>query len=529
MVKNIGHIVKIIVLNSVLCFGVGAQIAIEKIGTYNTTLGEGSAEVSAYDSLSKRLFVINSDFASFSIIDLSDPTKPTIIQTIDLSNFGSGPTSVAVNSGLVAVAVEAAVSTDAGVVRFYNANGLFLRQFTVGALPDMVVFNNVGSMLLVANEGEEDDGVDPKGSVSIIDLTDGIGNAVVKTLDFTIYDPLRNNKQRGLPQLPQDVIIFPKKLPSEDLEPEYIAVSPDDSEAYVTLQENNAVAVIDLTTQTLREIQALGFKDHSVINNELDPSDKDGKNGEGVININTWPVLGMYQPDGIASISVDGQNYYLTANEGDSRDEDTRIKNLTLNPAIFPNAAALQQDDQLGRLQASEILGLTPVNPVRGNPVTYDELYVYGGRSFSIWNSQTGTQVYDSGSDFEMQTAIQVPDIFNSNGGSEGSFDGRSDNKGPEPEGIVTGMVNGKAYVFVGLERVGGFMVYDVSDPLAPNFERYQPSTDGDEAPEGLLFIPDTDSPNGHNLLLVSHEDTGTVAIYQIESDIIFSNDFEQN
>ncbi|WP_395373737.1 choice-of-anchor I family protein [Marinicella sp. W31] len=502
-------------------FNASAHVFLEKIGTFDTTLGEGSAEITAYDGLTERLFVINSDFASFSIVDLSNPAQPRSVSTIDLTAFGSGPTSIASKNGLVAVAIEADVTTDNGVVRFYSTNGFFLNEVTVGALPDMVTFNQAGTQLLVANEGEADGGINPRGSISVIDLTNGVAMPTVDTIDFTQFDPVVA-PVRGV-GLPSEVIIFPGELPSEDLEPEYIAVSDDDTQAYVTLQENNAVAVIDLSVPQLLRVDALGFKDHSVVGNELDASDRDGVGGEGAINISTWPVLGMYQPDAIASVSANGQNYYLTANEGDARDEDDRIGDLILDPSVFPNAATLQQDDQLGRLEVSTILG------DEGNDGDFDTLYAYGARSFTIWNAQTGAQVFDSGSDIEMQTAMQVPATFNSNGGTEDSFDSRSDAKGPEPEGITVGTIGENTYAFVGLERVGGVMIYDVTDPQTPDFTLYQPSTDGDAAPEGLLFIDAADSPNGQSLLLVSHEDTGTVAIYSVQQDVIFIDSFDDS
>ena len=307
---------------------------------------------------------------------------------------------------------------------------------------------------------------------------------------------------------------------SEDLEPEYISILKDDSKAYVTLQENNAVAVIDLNNNTIEAIHALGFKDYNLIGNEFDPSNKDGVGGLGSIEIANWPVLGMYQPDGIASYSINGVDYYLTANEGDAREEDVRVKNLTLDAQSFPNFAALQTDAELGRLKVSSVLGDADLDN------EFEKLYAYGARSFSIWNAQTGVQVYDSGSQMENQVAMQTPTQFNTNRGIASSFDSRSDDKGPEPEGIIVAEVGSQQYAFVGLERVGGVMVYNISDPQAARFEMYQPSTDADAAPEGLLFINSIDNNSGKNLLLVSHEDTGTIAIYSVV-DTIYKNGFE--
>ncbi len=507
---------RIIKICALLAIAVTAQatVTLEKINSISTGLGEGSAEITSYDRDSQKLFVINSGFASFTIFDFADPSQVGAGTTIDLSGFGAGPNSISTYAGLVAVAVEATTVTDNGTVEFFDVDGTHLRSLTVGALPDMLTFNQDGTQLIVANEGEPDNGIDPLGSVSIIDLSGGLQAATVNTLDFTAF----NVRQPRHGALPADVIIANGVDVADDLEPEYIAISADNSEAYVTLQENNAVAVINLTTPGITAIQALGFKDHSLAGNELDPSDRDGPGGTGAININNWPVKGIYMPDAIAAISLNNTAYYLTANEGDARDEDVRIKDLTLDLASFPNAAMLQTDSQLGRLDAQSNLGIGPMG--------HQELFVYGGRSFSIWDANTGNQVFDSGSEIAMKVAELTPALFNANNASAADFDERSDNKGAEPEGITTATVNGQAYAFVGLERVGGVMVYNISNPALAAFESYQPATDGDVAPEGLLFIPASDNGLNQNLLLVSYEDTGTIGIFRL-IDVIFKNSFE--
>jgi hypothetical protein len=254
-------------------------------------------------------------------------------------------------------------------------------------------------------------------------------------------------------------------------------------------------------------------------NNGLDASDRDN-----AINIRNWPIFGMYQPDAIASYRVGNKTYLITANEGDARDYDTfaeeaRIKDLALDPVAFPNAAALQADAALGRLTVTTTLGDTD------NDGDYDELYVFGGRSFSIWDDQ-GNLVYDSGEDFERITAQLFPNDFNSNNDGNGTFDNRSDNKGPEPEGVTTGVINGRTYAFIGLERIGGVMVYDVTSPKSPEFIQYinprdfagnaAAGTAGDLGPEGILFISAADSPTGKPLVVVANEVSGSTGIFEI-------------
>jgi 2',3'-cyclic-nucleotide 2'-phosphodiesterase (5'-nucleotidase family) len=263
----------------------------------------------------------------------------------------------------------------------------------------------------------------------------------------------------------------------------------------------------------------------STRSNALDASDRDvngSSAGGGRINIQNWPVLGMYQPDAIAAYSINGQTYYITANEGDARDyagfsEETNIANLVLDPTAFPDAATLQRNQNLGRLLVTKTLGDTDGDG------DFDQLYAFGARSFSIWDS-AGKLIYDSGSDFEQITAVALPANFNSNN-DRNNFDNRSDNKGPEPEGLAIGSINDRTYAFVGLERIGGVMVYDVTVPTAPKFVQYintrdfsldPESNQTDSGPEGLTFIPAADSPNGKPLLAVSNEISKTTTIFEV-------------
>lgn len=248
---------------------------------------------------------------------------------------------------------------------------------------------------------------------------------------------------------------------------------------------------------------------HFGAGNQLDASDADGG-----INIANWPVFGNYMPDAIGAFEAGGMTYYITANEGDSRDypgfsEEERMGDLALNPDVFPDAAVLQQEANLGRLKTSNQFGDLDRDG------TVDVLLAYGARSFTIWDAY-GNAIYDSGDDFAHITAERVPAIFNSNGAAD-SFDSRSDDKGAEPEAIAVGEVAGRTLAFIGLERVGGIMVYDITRPSQPQFLHYQPNAEGDQSPEGLAFIPAEDSPTGGALLAVANEISGTTALYAVD------------
>lgn len=475
------------------------NIQLQPIGRYETGIfDEGAAEISAYDPISNRLFVVNGFSQAIDVLDLSDPQNPAKLFEIDITALGASPNSVAIKNGIVAVAIEADPATEPGTVAFFDPDGNLLNSVTVGSLPDMLAFTPDGKTVLVANEGEPGDTTDPEGSVSIIDLSGGVENATVTTADFSAFNGKEDQLRR------RGIRIFPDKMASEDFEPEYIAVSEDGKTAFVTLQENNAVAVLDLKQGKIKDIQPLGFKDWSQ-SSQLDASDQDGG-----INLKNYPLLGLYQPDAIATFSAKGKTYYITANEGDTRDENARVADLTLDPTAFPNAAELQLPENLGRLNVSTIDG-----DVDGDG-DYDKLYTYGGRSFSIWDSR-GKQVFDSGDAIARITADLTPELFNANNSDPAEFDKRSDDKGAEPEGVTIGVVGGKTLAFIGLERAGGgVLVYDVSNPHQPEFIQYA-RFDGDIAPEGLTFVSAEESSSGKPLLVVTNEVSGTTTIYEVE------------
>jgi len=470
------------------------NIHLAEIGRHDTV----GAEISAYDPATNRLFVTSTG-DHVDVLDLADPANPALVKTLSFH-----ATSAAVKNGILAIAVPDPIDdTNNGRVYLYDsASSLDTPVIVeVGALPDMLTFTPDGRYLLVANEGQRGDITDPEGSVSMIEVGRGIEEAQEQRVTFERFNDLRAEL------LEKGVRIFPDAASvAQDLEPEYIAVSPDGTTAWITLQENNSIAVLDIPAAAFRDIIPLGYKDHNLPDNAMDASDRDNK-----INIANWPVFGMYMPDGISAFEANGQTYLITANEGDLRaDEEIRVKALTLDSSTFPKASTLQADSRIGRLTVSSIDG-----DVDGDG-DFDVLYSYGARSFSVWSAD-GTQVFESGDDLEQITADRTPALFNANDGSRDELDNRSDSMGPEPEGVTVGVVNGVTYAFIGLERAGsGVIVYDMSDPSQPAFVEYARS-DLDVSSEGLLFIPSEDSANRMPLLVISNETSGTVAVYQIE------------
>ncbi|MAX81777.1 MAG: calcium-binding protein [Crocinitomicaceae bacterium] len=940
-----------------MSFGASAQFQdLNHLASYSTGSSD-AAETVAFDPSSQKAFFTSSSGNEMGILNVSDPSNPTLVTTVDLSPYGAGPNSIDTKNGIVAVAVEADPKTDNGVVVFFDTAGTYVGQVTVGALPDMVTFNHAGTKLLVANEGEPNDAytTDPEGSVSIVDLSNGVSSATVSSITFTAFNGQKARLQN------KGIRIFGnngQQTVAQDLEPEYITVTANDSLAYVNCQEANALVVIDIAAESVLDIQPLGYKNHalgtpslemyeinnitanwpalgapvydggqdtvmlggfsglyydasestasdlvfyavpdrgpndaavakagvtptvnqnvrpfklpdyqgrivkitlntasntatadqtllyrqdgttpitgkgnipgydevpvtyadantswsnvdytdgsgeeyhalpydefggdfegivrdnsgnfwmcdeyrpaiykfntsgtlidryvpdgcsqlgttaqptgtygnetlpavynkrwanrgfeaiaydatndliyafiqspmynpsSVTKNNSDvirilavnaadgspaaeyvyilennreasyslsrtdkigdafytgdgkflvverdsegPTVKEGKkmifeislvgatntltafasdtleiktvdelvamgiqpvhktkvinlpsvgyegsdkvegisllaenqiavfndndfglagagitdnsvlgiitfgddngfdasNEDGVIDITNHPTLGMYMPDAIANYNVNGVNYIVTANEGDSRDydgysEEDRVKDLTLDATAYPNAATLQEDENLGRLKT------TYADGDYDNDGDYDQIYSYGGRSFSIFD-EYGNLVFDSGNQFGTQTSSEEAALFNED---EGEFDGRSDDKGVEPEAVAIGEIDGNVYAFIGFERQSAIVVYDITDPYAPQFITYYNNrsydgngdVEGDVAPEIIKFVSASNSPNGKEMLIVGYEVSGTVGFIQVGDAVTGISEYIRN
>jgi DNA-binding beta-propeller fold protein YncE len=470
-----------------------------------SSLPLAGAEISAFDPASDRIFITCS--TGLQIVDISSPATPALVTTVDFTTFGlpsTDITSVTVHGGKVAVAIPDPVKSAKGRVAFLNAaDGVFLGSVEVGALPDMLTFTPDGSKVLVANEGEIVSTVPDtaEGSVSIIDVSAGFTAPPVTTAGFAAFD----SQAQALRDA--GVRIFQNGVPSTDFEPEYIAVAPDGATAMVTLQEANAVAILNIATATFTSVVPLGQKDFR--NLYADFSDRDGPGNSAMTNLTTGnPVYGLYMPDSIASFAANGQTYYVIANEGDDRDdfltETTRVGSgsYVLDPGVFPDAAVLKTNARLGRLTVSNSPGLRGDTDGDGD---IDRILAYGVRSFSVLNS-SGAIVYDSGDLIERATATFGTPWFD---------DTRSDNKAAEPEGITVGEVAGRHYVFVGLERSRGVMAFDVTDPANVSMAGFGTRPE-DENPEGITFISAGNSPSGAPMLAVTNEVSNTLTLYSL-------------
>lgn len=654
-----------------------SSISLSLLDRYSSDVyGLSAAEIPVYDHINHQVFMVNARAGAVDVLNALLPNDLQYVDTLSVDALDGVDQGSTVNSiafyddgadGLLAVAIENAVKTSNGYAALYNASTLeSLGVVGVGALPDNLTFTPDGKYLLVANEGEpsveynldatgepesvkEVYRVDPEGSVSVISIVEGKLDEV-RTAGFTqfndqkkalidsgvrVFGPANNHERYSATNI---------ATVAQDLEPEYLAISGDSTTAWVSLQENNALAKIDIASATVTNIFPLGYKDNGLERNAFDYSDGDRTPctpDEQVecaqIDIKPWPgVVGMYHPDSIAAYeAADGKTYIVTANEGDARAwgeefgglygdaetndpyftgdpanrhtgfiEEWRVKHLVhnsgfdrragddlpmhlrdlaigakLNPEVFaycgasPGKAGDCRDDfiGLGRLLVSWVNGYrtnedgTPVyfdnDGVQDDSLDhsngylmYDQLYAYGGRSFAIWDGDNGDLVFDSGAHMESFMANQhdkanaivsnlndiqcllgsnrsIPcdQFFNSNHSHGDSMDRRSVNKGPEPEGVTLGQLGDKTFAFIGIERMGGVMAYDVTNPAEPVFVDYLNTREnwtlnpennldvvGDLGAEGLHFVPAEQSANGEAMLIIGHEVSGTTTIFQI-------------
>lgn len=503
------------------------EIELNYIGSFDPSgASTSTCEIVVHDPTSQRLFTTSAIAGVLDIVNFSNPAAPSLVSSINMNTYG-GITSVAVKNGIVAVASPNVTANLDGSVVFFNTDGTFMKQVTVGALPDMITFSPDGTKVMTANEGQPnaDYSFDPEGSVSIIDISGGITALTqtnVTTLLFTAY----NAQEAALMTSGVRKLKLSSTL-SQDFEPEFITISADSQKAWVTLQENNAIAEINLTNSTFSQLWALGAKDVSIPGNGMDISDNNGK-----VLIANWPIKAFYMPDAVANYSVGGTSYLVTANEGDEKEytgfnERAAVgdSNYILDATLFPHAAVLKQSHNMGRFRVSNLSGNTDTD------TDFEVISSVGSRSFSIFNATTKQIVFDSGDDFEKYTAANLPTLFNADHTSSNTTKSRSRAKGPEPEGVAVAQIGTQTFAFISLERVGGVMVYNITNPNNVTFVDYKNSRStsaygGDNGPEGITYIKPENSPNGKAYTLVANEISGTITIFEVDTKTLNNSSF---
>ncbi|XP_071946081.1 mesenchyme-specific cell surface glycoprotein-like [Antedon mediterranea] len=510
----------------------------------------GAIEQSAYDNVNKLVYGAGSSF--IHVIDFSNASNPIIIKKVHTPGVAN---DIELCGDFVAVTVSNNDPYQPGTVLIFSLYNKtddsfqIIQNITVGSEPDMLKFTKNCRSIVVANEGEAftstdgNDIVNPEGSLSIITFAsnDLSKSPNVSNADFQKFNSMSDELEAKYVRYPYKGYISKQKDTfSQNMEPEYIAFSSDESKAYVALQENNAIAIVDMATSSVEYIVGLGIKSWKDL--KLDASDKDSG-----INMKSWPVYSFYQPDSIIHYEINGVEYIATANEGDSItyrtddskwEEDKRGEKLVKESLLSGNMSQtvkmyLENKVELGRLQFSTVDGLD-------NDGKIETLFHYGGRSWSIFRIENNnlTMLYDSGDEIERMMALNYPDVFNgdtkpddpSEETPEELFDSRSDNKGPECESLAFGEIDGNKLIFVGNDRSSSIMIYKLSTEGHPTFqsifraggtdETFTALLDkrnlGDLDPEDLRFIPKDESPTGSATLLVTSTVSGTLTLYEI-------------
>lgn len=522
----------------------------------------GGSEIVSYTTQDNTLLstVANAGASAFGVQIMTLSSSATLSERayIDYSaTFGataniSSISSVAAdpsNRGFgVATLIPTANTTTAGKIAFFDLTSGFsggsrtLITLDVGFHPDSVTFSADGSKLIVVNEGEFNASVanpsstgNAPGSISVIDLSGittatqiaSLTNGNVSTFDFSAGNLDTGVSLAGIRNASVAAVgttgAFISNVPNfttlagtdpdffKGMEPEYAAVLGN--KVHVTLQENNAIATFDLTTNKWTAVNNLG-----TITQTIDASDQDGAGGTTSISINDT-VKGLPMPDTMKAFTNSGTNYLITVNEGDARVDDRDISrfgdtsgNDSMNTILSTSLAAdpSRANSVMGRLNVSRLNGDTNADG------KIDEAVMIGTRSMTIWNADTGAKVWDSGqstsTNFETILASLDPTRFNMNNGLPSNFDTRSDDKGPEPEALTIGQFGSSLLAFVGMERQNGLMVYDITNPNNPTFVSYLNSqADGLISPESMVYIPAAQSPTGSAILVTGYEGTGTL------------------
>lgn len=564
--------------------GTETNLSLSVAGTYvsGNEFDTASAEIVTYDSCLDRLYVINAEEKTVDVLSLDETSSvPSKAATIDLQLAAQdagiaigAANSVSAKRGLVAVAIEAETKQDNGIVALYKSDDLsLLATYSTGALPDSITISENGQYIVTANEGEPNGEytVDPEGSVTIINIENGVGadTAVVEQVSFAAF----NTDGARAGEMPSNV-----RLPgpagttvAQDLEPEFVAIIEETGKAIIALQENNAIAIVDIASASVDAFKGLGTK--SWANAELDVTNKDD-----AYSPSSYPQLvGYYMPDTIVAAEIDGANYILSANEGDGReyvydatqaacdtaghewdededyapggdDEDATLYTTEEGDCIsftdegrgkdlnVADAHPLMDEATLGTnlISNKNELGRIKVIMDQEDVAADENVYTFGARSFSIWDAN-GDLVWDSGDELSARAYAADNTNFNTTNDNNESADDRSDDKGIEPEALEVATINGQTFAFIGLERQGGVMVYNISTPTEPTFVQYINNRDFSEsvctvvddgdcdndtynqaaldlAPESIEYF----SRQGEHFIAVGNEVSGTTTVYSI-------------
>ena len=294
-----------------------SALELKPLALYQSGYPEGT-EIVSLQASSMRVIVSNSAQGQVDILQL-DPAKGlNRIARHSLVAEGMGEITSAIfhpSADLFAVCIRNSDGLKNGRVEFRAADdGKLLNTVEIGIWPDSLAFSPKGDFVVVANEGEgyvrDGEGFrSGEGSISLIDLRAGVAAAkhsLITLPDLAGVEGATQAEHKRLVErmIDGEELKIPFGTSPEHIEPEYVTFSPDGTRAYVSLQENNAIAVVDVLQGKLDRVFGLGTVRHAA-----DIVD-DGQYAP------TAELFALREPDALA-VSADGR-YLISADEGDT-------------------------------------------------------------------------------------------------------------------------------------------------------------------------------------------------------------------
>ena len=434
-------------------------LQLKPLALYQSGFAAGSEIVSVQAS-SLRVIVSNSVEGLVDILQL-DPAKGLErIARHSLVAPGAGEiTSAAFHprEAIFAVCVRDSDSLKNGHVEFRAAaDGKLLKRIEIGVWPDSLAFSPSGEFVVVANEGEgyvrAGEGFrSGEGSISLIDLRGGVANAkhsLINLPDLAGVEGATQAEHKRLleREIDGEELKVPFGTSPEHIEPEYVAFSPDGARAYVSLQENNAIAVIDVQQGKLDTVFGLGTVRHAadiVDDGKYEPSAE---------------LFALREPDGIA-VSADGR-YLLTADEGDS---DPKIAKTQAGLPSGGGRTVSVFDAITGKLlgdtasQLDDMAAKAGVYPDARSPNKGSE--PEGVVSFAAFGKRLAVATLERADALALIDLEQPaqPKVLQVIGAGEGAGSG-----GLAPEGLAHVEKDGRHYLVTGLEKSGNVALFEL-------------------------------------------------------------------
>ncbi|MFZ3152327.1 choice-of-anchor I domain-containing protein [Pseudomonas sp.] len=436
-----------------------SALELKPLALYQSGFAAGTEIVSAQAS-SLRVIVSNSAEGLVDVLQL-DPAKGLKrIARHNLLAAGTGEITSAIfhpSEDLFAVCIRNSDGLKNGRVELRAAaDGKLLNTVEIGIWPDSLAFSPKGDFIVVANEGEgyvrDGEGFrSGDGSISLIDLRGGVAAATHSLITLPDLKGVEGATQAEHKRLLERMIDGEElKVPfgtsPEHIEPEYVTFSPDGARAYVSLQENNAIAVIDVLQGKLDKVFGVGSVRHAadiVDDGQYQP---------------TAELFALREPDALA-VSADGR-YLISADEGDTDPKIAKTKaglpsggGRTLS--VFDAISGKLLGDTGNQLDARA--AQAGVYPDARSPNKGSE--PEGVVSFDAFGKRLAVATLERADSLALidLDAPEQPKVLQVVGAGEGAGSGKL-----APEGLAHIEHNGRHFLVTGLEKSGNVALFEL-------------------------------------------------------------------